>query len=1234
MSARLSVISPRVGWKRRVAWLLLVSLLLLLLGQPAANAARPATDAFVVTTIADMTAGSATRDGTIGGVEYPGFSTGINAGFGDVIGTTSQLHLNSDGAGALHVGLVKGPGVYNDAMVIYLDTDQGGTGFATTSGFTDTGDPCRRAISGFDGTNRSTLNFASGFTANYAICMDAGFAGLWQLSNGGAHTFVADLQRNTVTANHYEMNLTLANLGLAPTASFNYVATYLNPTNAFRSNEFHGVLAFAGGNPGYTPVSLAAGDWNTFQSVDVTLEVDYKPDSNAPAYRICNDAQPLDCALRSAITRANNDTTGSYTIIVPSGLYGLTLSGTGEDTNATGDLDITRSVTIMGENAETTTVDAGITGDRVFHIPSNAPTVTINNLRIRGGQLPSGGAQRGAGLSNVGGTVTVNNSIITGNVATGSAVGGGVANNLGTLTLNGTHISLNEAGNGGGAHNVAGTMTFNQSALTDNTATQSGGGVSNSTGGGILVITNSTISGNSAQINGGGVANVTGSTSVTIRNSTIANNTANSDALSTGDGGGVYDVTTATLTNVILATNQDLDGSAPDCFGTVTSNFGVILTATGCTLSGGSNLFVDPQLGPLQDNGGLTPTQALAATSPAVDSGDAATCAATPVNNLDQRGVLRPFDGDNNGSAVCDRGAVEYIVYAPNAALNQGDGPGGVGTRNGASALRLWTRPDQGVYSDVGCTTAGSTGQPVGCWADQSGYGNHTLQSTAARQPLLTVGPNGQRQLLLDGNDSLATTTTAVLGSGNSYTKVAVANDVASSLGGYVLATDTAGDHALYYNTGVPTVSHNNSDIVTGCCNVQNSNRILTARYDSAIFLAELFVDGSFNNSNGIAPTYSDGGTTELGARYGGTQGLLGNLMETIVFRLPLVTTDRILVDNYLSSKFNLDISASGNDRYDGDTPANGDFDLDVAGIGRTGGLSHFLSGAAGLWMQDRSFLVDNGDWLLFGHRTPTNALVTTDLPTTGDWATASDPARWERHWYMDVTDAAGSTGGRVDIVFDFSEGGFPTLTPGPASYYRLLRRAGTSGAFSDITATCVQAVSNTGDQVLFQGVDVTCLGSNFTIGTINNITSPLLVMLDSLGATSLPEGIRLAWETTLEVENLGFHVLRATEPMAEPTRLTASLIPSQAPGGGQGASYEWLDGSAEVGATYFYWLEALATDGTVTRYGPTSVTHSGATAVRLDAFTSHATPPSAPWLLLGSIALLGLALLRRHKPH
>ena len=88
------------------------------------------------------------------------------------------------------------------------------------------------------------------------------------------------------------------------------------------------------------------------------------------------------CTLREAIMSANKDKesgkkrgecpagSGADTIIIPSGIYTLTKSDSGsEDSGSTGDLDITSDISIIGDGAANTIINAvENTGDRIFHI--------------------------------------------------------------------------------------------------------------------------------------------------------------------------------------------------------------------------------------------------------------------------------------------------------------------------------------------------------------------------------------------------------------------------------------------------------------------------------------------------------------------------------------------------------------------------------------------------------------------------------------------------------------------------------------------------------------------------------------------------------------------------------------------------------------------------------------------------------------------------------------------------
>ena len=145
-----------------------------------------------------------------------------------------------------------------------------------------------------------------------------------------------------------------------------------------------------------------------------------------------------------------------------------------------------------------------------------------------------------------------------------------------------------------------------------------------------------------------------------------ANGTYGSAGLSgSTHGGGIYvSGSGVTFNNTLAAANDAQTG--PDGYGQLTvagRNF--IQDITGLTLTGDVGAVINglaPQLGPLQDNGGPTYTRAPLPGSPVIDAGDNANCPAT-----DQRGYMRPADGDGNGEAICDIGAVEYGALAPAA---------------------------------------------------------------------------------------------------------------------------------------------------------------------------------------------------------------------------------------------------------------------------------------------------------------------------------------------------------------------------------------------------------------------------------------------------------------------------------------------------------------------------------------------------------------------------------------
>jgi CSLREA domain-containing protein len=214
---------------------------------------------------------------------------------------------------------------------------------------------------------------------------------------------------------------------------------------------------------------------------------------------VCNVS---DCSLREAVDNANA-CPGPQTIHLPAGGYILTIAGAEEDANATGDLDITDDLSILGVGAPS--VDGGGI-DRAFEVFS--PAMVDMDLLI----IVNGVAQLGGGIRNHG-NLTIANSSIHDNVAevppggVGGSAGGGIFNEAGTLTLLGTQIFDNVADGGGGIHNFATATLIAEDVLVQgNMANEMAGGIWNNFAAN-ATLTNVELRDNDAVVHGAGIYN-------------------------------------------------------------------------------------------------------------------------------------------------------------------------------------------------------------------------------------------------------------------------------------------------------------------------------------------------------------------------------------------------------------------------------------------------------------------------------------------------------------------------------------------------------------------------------------------------------------------------------------------------------------------------------------------------------------------------------------------------------
>jgi hypothetical protein len=163
---------------------------------------------------------------------------------------------------------------------------------------------------------------------------------------------------------------------------------------------------------------------------------------------------------------------------------------------------------IIGSGAKTTIVDAGGGFGQALVIGSEPKVqVTVSRMTFRGA---AGLVDSGGGIYNCFGTLTVIDSIITGNRIRGGngifGYGGGIYNcPSSTLILINSTVNNNSAEVGGAIRN-GGALTIINSTFSGNVARHRAGGIGNY---GLLIITNSTFSGNSSGSSGlaGGILN-------------------------------------------------------------------------------------------------------------------------------------------------------------------------------------------------------------------------------------------------------------------------------------------------------------------------------------------------------------------------------------------------------------------------------------------------------------------------------------------------------------------------------------------------------------------------------------------------------------------------------------------------------------------------------------------------------------------------------------------------------
>jgi hypothetical protein len=295
-------------------------------------------------------------------------------------------------------------------------------------------------------------------------------------------------------------------------------------------------------------------------------------------------------------------------------------------------LSINKNINIVwpnpGMGGSGTIAISGNNSVEIFSI-EQGNTVTLSGLTLENARSAYGALD----VQNSSSNVTLVNDIFSQNTGTGS--GGGVSN-FAMLTVDHCTFTGNHGAAAGGILN-GGQMTVSNSTFTGGLSDQYGGGICETSNAGVKLIAD-TLANNQAAMQGGGLYISDPPQYVNLLDTVIAKNTAPLDP----------DFSSASdAVSLVTASNNFIGIKG-------TSN-GVNNGANGNIVGVGTAL--DPLLGPLQYNGGTTPTLAPQSNSPLLGKGKSDPA----LGSTDQNGNPRVFNGR------IDIGAVEYqgVVVLP-----------------------------------------------------------------------------------------------------------------------------------------------------------------------------------------------------------------------------------------------------------------------------------------------------------------------------------------------------------------------------------------------------------------------------------------------------------------------------------------------------------------------------------------------------------------------------------------
>ncbi len=425
-------------------------------------------------------------------------------------------------------------------------------------------------------------------------------------------------------------------------------------------------------------------------------------------------------------------------------------------------------------------------------------------------------------------------------------------------------------------------------------------------------------------------------------------------------------------------------------------------------------------------------------------------------------------------------GSLQGERFMSGTPLTGATGPGGLAGAVPAD-LRLWL--DGSDLDADGVVDALADGTVITEWLDKSGQGNDA-DGVIGTPFVIASGPGGQQSVGFSsagGTDQLFTSYNFD-NLGADYTMFAVSgytggdNErlITSKTRNWLFGHHGNRDERWYaegwiHSTG--TANSTDTNIYSGIIGPSVNGNAGDPGADFWVNGSQLTDNDAGSNNTNYKP-----GALALGAYTSGGESSNAQVAEVIIFDRALNDAERIIVQNYLNAKYEIDIG--GEDFYDG---ALG-YDIDLMGVGSASSNiagEVLVNGGAGLGIAVDA--LGDGEFALAAHD---GGVGRTSIGVPSGLET-----RWNREWYIDVT-AAGTDG---QLVFDFSDAG-ETLTA--ESRFSLLKSTDDGTTFTALTTVEIGDPGISGDTITFDIAAADLTDGIYTLGTAASL--PLVSPSDS----------------------------------------------------------------------------------------------------------------------------------------